>query len=135
MQQPQTAARPRLGERVLTAVSRDPLSGANRTRKDAVLAAAVGVLALVLALTVHEGRRPDVLGWALLAGSVVALAWRRSRPMAVLLAVLVCIVPYHAADNTHIAPVPASLVALYTVAATARPCTPSSSGSASSAPP
>ncbi|WP_326649817.1 MULTISPECIES: histidine kinase [unclassified Streptomyces] len=121
MQQPQTAARPRLGERVLTAVSRDPLSGANRTRKDAVLAAAVGVLALVLALTVHEGRRPDVLGWALLAGSVVALAWRRSRPMAVLLAVLVCIVPYHAADNTHIAPVPASLVALYTVAATARP--------------
>ncbi|MER5459563.1 histidine kinase [Streptomyces sp. NPDC002668] len=121
MQQPQTAARPRLGERVLTAVSRDPLSGANRTRNDAVLAAAVGVLALVLALTVHEGRRPDVLGWAFLAGSVVALAWRRSRPMAVLLAVLVCIVPYHAADNTHIAPVPASLVALYTVAATARP--------------
>ncbi|MEW2081189.1 histidine kinase [Streptomyces sp. NPDC005283] len=121
MQQPQTAARPRLGERVLTAVSRDPLSGANRTRNDAVLAAAVGVLALVLALTVHEGRRPDVLGWAFLAGSVVALAWRRSRPKAVLLAVLVCIVPYHAADNTHIAPVPASLLALYTVAATARP--------------
>ncbi|WP_327323514.1 histidine kinase [Streptomyces sp. NBC_01210] len=121
MQQPQTAARPRLGERVLTAVSRDPLTSPHRARNDAVLAAAVGALALVLALTVQSGRRPDALGWVLLAGSVVALAWRRSRPMAVLLAVLLCIVPYHAADNTHIAPVPGSLLALYTVAATARP--------------
>ncbi|MFI2349538.1 sensor histidine kinase [Streptomyces sp. NPDC019443] len=123
MQQPQTAVpRPRLGERVLTAVSRDPLTSPHRARNDAVLAAAIGVLAVVLALTVvHEGRRPDALGWVLLAGSVVALAWRRSRPMVVLLAVLVCIVPYHAADNTHLAPVPGSLLALYTVAAVARP--------------
>jgi signal transduction histidine kinase len=113
--------RPRLGERVLTAVSRDPLTAAHRVRNDALLAVAVGVLALVLALFVKDGRRPDALGWALLAGSVAALAWRRSRPMLVLLAVLACIAPYHALDNTHFAPVPGSMLALYTVAATARP--------------
>ncbi|MET7615705.1 sensor histidine kinase [Streptomyces sp. NPDC005408] len=122
MQQPQTRPpAPRLGERVLTAVSRDPLTVPHRTRNDAVLAAAIGVLAVVLALTVREGHPPDALGWVLLGGSVVPLARRRSRPVPVLLAVLVCIIPYHAADNTHFAPLPGSLLALYTVAATARP--------------
>ncbi|WP_328400771.1 histidine kinase [Streptomyces sp. NBC_00390] len=131
MQQPQTSpppsapvtasARPRLGERILTAVSRDPLAVPDRRRNDAILAAAVGVLALLLALFVDDGRRPDALGWALLAGTTVPLAWRRSRPAWVLVAVLLCVGPYHALDNTHAAPVPGSLLALYTVAATARP--------------
>lgn len=113
--------RPRLGERILAAVSRDPLTAPHRVRNDAILAAAIGVLALVLALFVQEGRRPDALGWALLAAGTVPLAWRRSHPFLVLLAVLVCIVPYHALDNAHLAPVHGSLLALYTVAATARP--------------
>ncbi len=34
---------------------------------------------------------------------------------------LLCVAPYHAMDNTHAAPLPASLIALYTLAATARP--------------
>ncbi|WP_435877970.1 sensor histidine kinase [Streptomyces kurssanovii] len=113
--------RPRLGERVLNAVSRDPLTVPDRTRNDAVIAAAIGVLSLALALLVDDGRRPDALGWALLAGSVVPLVWRRSHPGLVLAAVLLCVGPYHALDNTHAAPVPASLVALYTVAVTGRP--------------
>ncbi|MFI1399869.1 sensor histidine kinase [Streptomyces sp. NPDC020681] len=112
---------PRLGERVLTAVSRDPLAAPHRFRNDVLLAAAVAVLALVLALFVQDGRRPDALGWVLLAGSAVPLAWRRARPFLVLAAVLCCVAPYHALDNTHAAPVPASLLALYTVAAIARP--------------
>jgi len=112
---------PRLGERVLTAVSRDPLHTPHRLRNDARLAAATACLAVVLALVVQDGRRPDALGWALLAGSVAALAWRRSRPMLVLVVVLGCVAPYHALDNSHAAAIPGSLLALYTVAATARP--------------
>ncbi|MFJ8075019.1 sensor histidine kinase [Streptomyces sp. NPDC096176] len=118
---PQPPTRPRLGERVLNAVSRDPLAVPHRTRNDALIAASVGALSVALALLVNDGRRPDALGWALLAGSVVPLVWRRSHPSHVLVAVLACVGPYHALDNTHAAPVPASLLALYTVAATARP--------------
>ncbi|MFF3289479.1 sensor histidine kinase [Streptomyces sp. NPDC003023] len=118
---PHTPPRPRLGERVLNAVSRDPLTVPNRTRNDALAAAAIGVLSVLLALLVDDARRPDALGWVLLAGSVVPLVWRRAHPGPVLIAVLVCVGPYHALDNTHAAPVPASLVALYTLAVTARP--------------
>ncbi|ATW48449.1 sensor histidine kinase [Streptomyces peucetius] len=118
---PPTPAHPRLGERVLNAVSRDPLTATHRTRNDALLAAAIGVLSVALALLVDHGRRPDALGWALLVGSVVPLVWRRAHPGPVLVLVLACVGPYHALDNTHAAPVPASLVALYTVAVTARP--------------
>ncbi|MFD7442228.1 sensor histidine kinase [Streptomyces sp. NPDC059909] len=123
MKQPENegGARPRLGERVLTAVSRDAMTVPHRRRNDALIAAATAVLALVLALVVHDGRTPDALGWALLAGSNAALAWRRRHPIAVLFAVLLCVAPYHAADYTHAAPVPGAMLALYTVAATARP--------------
>ncbi|MFF8847425.1 sensor histidine kinase [Streptomyces sp. NPDC015127] len=121
MQQPPTAPSPRLGERILTAVSRDPLTAPHRARNDAVLAGVVALVSLLLALFADEGRRPDALGWVLLAGTAVPLAWRRSRTGLVLVAVLLCVAPYHALDNAHAAPVPASLLALYTFAATARP--------------
>jgi signal transduction histidine kinase len=90
-------------------------------RDDALLAAGVGVLAVTLALSFDNGLAPDALGWALLFGSTAALVWRRTRPLPVLAAVLLCVVPYHALDNMHFAPLPGSLLALYTVAATARP--------------
>ncbi|WP_443043672.1 sensor histidine kinase [Streptomyces sp. NBC_00306] len=118
---PSTRPHPRLGERVLTAVSRDPLTAPNRRRNDAVLTVAVAALALLLGLVVKDGRNPDSLGWLLLAGAVVPLAWRREHPGLVLALVLLCVAPYHAMDNTHAAPLPASLIALYTLAATARP--------------
>ncbi|WP_328725205.1 sensor histidine kinase [Streptomyces sp. NBC_00259] len=121
MDQHEKSTPPRLGYRVLTAVSRDPLTAPHRLRNDALIAAATGALAVALVPAVRDGRAPDALGWALLAGSVVPLAWRRSRPLLVLFAVIACIVPYHALDNTHAAPVPGSLLALYTVASTARP--------------
>jgi signal transduction histidine kinase len=44
--------------------------------------------------------------------------WRRRRPLLALLAVMVCIAPYHALENNHAAPIPATMVVLYTVAAT-----------------
>ncbi|MGW0772169.1 sensor histidine kinase [Streptomyces sp. NPDC002835] len=116
-----TPTRPRLGERVLNAISRDPVTVPHRTRNDAFIAAAFGALSVALALLVDDGRRPDALGWVLLAGSVVPLVWRRAHPGPVLVAVLAFVGPYHALDNTHAAPVPASLLALYTVAVTARP--------------
>ncbi|MEU1280868.1 histidine kinase [Streptomyces sp. NPDC005805] len=112
---------PRLGERVLHAVSRDPLTVPHRARNDAILAAVVGALAVALALLVDPARRPDPLGWLLLAGSVVPLAWRRARPGAVLFTVVACVGPYHLLDHAHAAPVPASLLALYTYAMVARP--------------
>ncbi|MEV4329312.1 histidine kinase [Streptomyces sp. NPDC049597] len=121
MQDSHTASRPRLGERVLTAVSRDPLTAPHRARNDAILAAGVGLMSLLLALFADDGRRPDALGWALLAGTAVPLVWRRSRTGLALVAVLLCVAPYHALDNAHAAPVPASLLVLYTFAATARP--------------
>ncbi|MGW4028961.1 sensor histidine kinase [Streptomyces sp. NPDC004838] len=112
---------PRLGDRVLTAVSRAPLTAPHRTRNDAIITAGLAVVSALLALFADDGRRPDALGWLLLAGAVVPLVWRRSHPYLVLLAVLAFAGPYHELDNSHAAPVPASMVALYTVAAIARP--------------
>ncbi|MFD5429305.1 sensor histidine kinase [Streptomyces sp. NPDC127084] len=115
------APRPRLGERVLTAVSRDPLTAPRRLRHDALIALGAGAVTVALALTVGSGRTPDLLGWLLLGAGTAPLAWRRRRPVLVLAAVLACAVAYHAADYTHAAPHPATVLALYTVAATARP--------------
>lgn len=41
--------------------------------------------------------------------------------MPVLIAVVACVAPYHALDYMHLAPIPASMTALYTVASTGRP--------------
>ncbi|TGA95231.1 histidine kinase [Streptomyces sp. MZ04] len=103
-----------------------PFSGAAPgTRRalcdDAVLAGGIAVAAAFLAALVEDGRHPDAIGWVLLMAAHILLVWRRSRPVPVLFAVAACVVPYHAADYTHIAAVPVGLVALYTVAATGRP--------------
>ncbi|WP_017241906.1 sensor histidine kinase [Streptomyces sp. SS] len=103
------------------ALTRDPQAAPYPTRCDATTAAAFAVVAVVLALTVDDGRRPDVPGWALLLAAHVPLAWRRKAPLPVLLAVVACVAPYHALDYMHLAPIPASMTALYTVASTGRP--------------
>ncbi|MFE2558170.1 sensor histidine kinase [Streptomyces sp. NPDC059352] len=103
------------------ALTRDPQAAPYPVRCDATAAAAFAVVAVALALTVDDGRRPDLLGWALLLAAHVPLAWRRKAPMPVLLAVVACVAPYHALDYMHLAPIPASMTALYTVASTGRP--------------
>ncbi|MCX4980757.1 sensor histidine kinase [Streptomyces sp. NBC_00572] len=103
------------------AFTRDPQAAPYPVRCDATAAAVFAVLATVLALGVDDGRRPDALGWALLLAAHVPLAWRRKAPMPVLLAVVACVAPYHALDYMHLAPIPASMTALYTVASTGRP--------------
>lgn len=121
MQATTTAARPRRGERIMAAVNRDPRTAPHALRNDALLAVAVAVLGTALALFTDEGRRPDTLGWVLLLAAQVPLVWRRRHPMLVLAVVVALVVPYHALDNNHAAPTPASYVALYTVAVTGRP--------------
>ncbi|MEU9998425.1 histidine kinase [Streptomyces sp. NPDC050848] len=101
--------------------TRDPQAAPSPVRHDATAAAAFAVLATVIALTVDDGRRPDALGWALLLAVHVPLAWRRKAPLPVLLAVAACVAPYHGLDYMHLAPLPATMTALYTVAATSRP--------------
>ncbi|MFC7841254.1 sensor histidine kinase [Streptomyces sp. NPDC001046] len=118
---PAATTRPRLAERILAAVNRDPLTAPHARRNDTVLAGAAAALAVALALLVDDGRRPDALGWALLLACHLPLPWRRRNPLLVLLAVVVCVGPYHALDHTHPAPTPATYIALYTVAVTGRP--------------
>ncbi|MDT9690708.1 LuxR C-terminal-related transcriptional regulator [Streptomyces sp. P9(2023)] len=102
------------------AFTRDPQAATHPVRRDATAAAALAVLAAVIALTVDDGRRLDALGWALLLATYVSLAWRRKAPMPVLLAMAACVAPYHGLDYMHLAPLPATMTALYTVAATGR---------------
>ncbi|MET9565936.1 sensor histidine kinase [Streptomyces tauricus] len=102
----------------MAVINRDPLTAPHRTRNDAFLAVGVAVVAVLLALLVVDGRPLDPRGWALLAGAHVPLVWRRGRPLLVLLAVAACASPYHALDYNHAVPIPATLLALYTVAAT-----------------
>ncbi|WP_306943656.1 sensor histidine kinase [Streptomyces phaeochromogenes] len=104
----------------MAAINREPLTAPHRTRNDAVLAVGVAVLAVAIAVApvVDDGTRPDLLGWTLLLAGHVPLVWRRRRPVLALLGVAACVAPYHALDHNHAAPIPATLVALYTVAAT-----------------
>ncbi|ONK14459.1 Sensor histidine kinase DesK [Streptomyces sp. MP131-18] len=88
-------------------------------RRDGAIAACVGLLCATLAVTVeHDGGPLDALGWLLLAGAVVPLAWRRLRPLPVLVLCLAFAALYHALDYTHAAPFAASALAIFTAAAT-----------------
>ncbi|MFF4030457.1 sensor histidine kinase [Streptomyces sviceus] len=110
--------RPRRAERIMSAVNREPLTAPQRTRNDAVLAVCVAVLAVALARTGGEGIRPDHLGWTLLLAAHVPLVRRRRRPVVALLGVAACVAPYQALDYNPAPPIPATVLALYTVAAT-----------------
>nr|WP_105971856.1 histidine kinase [Streptomyces geranii] len=105
----------------MAAIIRDPRTAPHATRNDALLALTTAVTGTAMALFIDDGRRPDALGWALLLALQVPLVWRRRRPIPVLAAVVALVVPYHALDNNHSAPIPATFVALYTVAVTGRP--------------
>ncbi|MFF3329690.1 sensor histidine kinase [Streptomyces sp. NPDC002888] len=87
-------------------------------RADVWLAAAAALLAVALGAFVEDGRPLDILGWTLLMAAQVPLAWRRRGPLLTLLAVVLCVAPYHGLDYSHSAAVPVAMVALYTVAAT-----------------
>nr|WP_310430903.1 histidine kinase [Streptomyces sp. 3330] len=102
----------------MAAINRDPRTAPHGTRNDVLLSVATAALAALLALIGGDAGRPDALGWALLLSANVPLVWRRRHSVPVLLAVAACVVPYHALDYHHAPPVPATLVALYTVAAT-----------------
>ncbi|KUM92059.1 histidine kinase [Streptomyces cellostaticus] len=90
-------------------------------RQDAYLAVGLATLASVIAVTVGSGRHPDALGWALLLGLHVPLAWRRRAPLAVLALTIPLIAFYHQQNYNHSAPTAASMVVLYTVAVSSGP--------------
>ena len=105
----------------MAAINRDPTTAPHGTRNDILLASAAAVVAVCMALFTDDGRRPDALGWTLLIAAHVPLVWRRRRPLLVFAAEVALVLPYHALDNNHSAPVPASFIALYTVTVTQRP--------------
>ncbi|MEU3728274.1 histidine kinase [Streptomyces sp. NPDC033538] len=105
----------------MAAINRDPLTAPHRDRNDAVLAAVLLAGAVCLASFTDEGRSPDALGWTLLVAAHLPIVWRRRHPLLVLAVVFALVGPYHAMDNNHAAPGPASYVALYTLAVTGRP--------------
>ncbi len=117
----EATSRPRVGERIMAVINRDPLTAPHGTRNDAVLAAVLLGVAVCLALFTDEGRRPDAVGWTLLVAAHVPIVWRRRHPLLVLVALFALVGPYHAMDNNHSAVGPASYVALYTLAVTGRP--------------
>ncbi|QCX76506.1 Sensor histidine kinase LiaS [Streptomyces sp. YIM 121038] len=103
-----------------------PFSGAapdsrRALREDALFAVVLAACAALLAVLIKDGRSPDALGWALLLCGHVPIVWRRRRPMAVLLATMAFVGPYHALDYDHAAATHVGMVALYTVAVSGRP--------------
>ena len=84
---------------------------------DGVLAVALLAVGLLVAARFPAGRTLDAGGVLLLAATTLPLAVRRSWPLAVFGVHLAAIVPFHALDYQHEAVVPATIVALYTVAA------------------
>lgn len=93
------------------------------SHKDALLAVAVLALqcALAMLLPADNGHRPDALGWTVIVVSALLLIARRRAPMAVMIAIVVAVGPYHAMDNLHVAVEPASMVALYSLAVAGPP--------------
>nr|WP_167392616.1 histidine kinase [Streptomyces pactum] len=102
----------------MAAINRDPLAAPHRDRNDTLLAAALLTAAACIALLTDEGRRPDAVGWTLLVAGHAPLARRRQRPLLVLCLAAAPIAAFHALDHNHSAPVPATMVALYTIATT-----------------
>ncbi|MFB6551568.1 sensor histidine kinase [Streptomyces sp. NPDC056405] len=102
----------------MAAINRDPSAAPHADRNDTVLAAVLFTAAACIALLTDEGRRPDAVGWALLLAGHVPLARRRHRPLLVFCLVAVPVAGFHALDHNHSAPVPATMVALYTIAST-----------------
>ncbi|MFG2300181.1 sensor histidine kinase [Actinacidiphila glaucinigra] len=90
---------------------------------DALLAVAVlaAQCALALFFPDRNGHRPDAVGWTLLVVSALLLTARRRVPMAVMIATVLTVGPYHALDNLHVAVVPASMVAVYSLAVAGPP--------------
>jgi signal transduction histidine kinase len=96
-------------------------STARVLRRDAVIAAAVGAFcALEAVIAEPNGRSLDLTGWLLLAGAMLPLPWRRRYPLPTFFAHLCLVQPYHALDYSHVAPLLASGLALYSVAAAGR---------------
>ncbi|MDG4857164.1 histidine kinase dimerization/phosphoacceptor domain-containing protein, partial [Streptomyces sp. T-3] len=110
--------RPRLSERVLRVVNRDPRDAPHQRRTDALLMVGAGVFSLVFALWSDDGRVPDALGWVLLAGSLPPVLFRRRHALPALLVLVAAIVPYHAMDNAHAAPMVQTWIMLYSLGAT-----------------
>ncbi|WP_162272795.1 histidine kinase, partial [Nocardia lijiangensis] len=83
---------------------------------DGALAAALLIVELIAAPLLADPRPLDAVGTVLLTLSTAVLVARRSRPLGVLFTHLVLVVPYHTNEYPHEAVVPATVVALYTVA-------------------
>jgi signal transduction histidine kinase len=105
----------------MAAINRDPRTAPHATRNDILLALAVTVHAVVVGLTTDPARRPDTLGWALLLTAQALIVWRRRHPLPVLAAEAALLLPYHSLDNNHTAPLPVSVIAVYSVAVICRP--------------
>ncbi|MFC8201635.1 sensor histidine kinase [Streptomyces sp. NPDC057298] len=105
----------------MAVINRDPRTAPHATRNDLLLILAVSTLAVVLALVTDPARRPDALGWLLLLAAQIPIVWRRRHPLLMLVAEAALVLPYHALDNNHTAPLPVSLVAVYSIAVTCQP--------------
>ncbi|GAA1925903.1 histidine kinase [Streptomyces sodiiphilus] len=86
-------------------------------RQDVLLTALVAAVSGLFAAYGFGGGSLAPLAWLLLAGCVLPLLWRRQHPLAVLVVSVGFSVVYHALDFPHAAPVTASMVAVYTLAA------------------
>ncbi|CAL9439926.1 sensor histidine kinase [Streptomyces sp. enrichment culture] len=118
---PEAERKPHVGERIMAVINRDPRTAPNATRNDILLALASTAYAVVVALTTDPVRRPDTVGWILLLTAQALVVWRRRHPLPVLVGVAAMLLLYHALDNNHTAPLPVSVIAVYTVAVTCRP--------------
>ncbi|MEV0342348.1 sensor histidine kinase [Nocardia sp. NPDC050713] len=83
---------------------------------DGALAGALVVVELIAAGPLAGPRPLDAFGAVLLTLSTAVLVARRTWPLGVLFAHLALVIPYHANEFPHEAVVPATIVALYTVA-------------------
>jgi signal transduction histidine kinase len=83
-----------------------------------IIAAVVGAFCALEAVVAQPtGRELDLTGWLLLTAAVLPLPWRRVRPLAALAAHFGAVLPYHLIDYSHIAPLLATGLILYSVAA------------------